>query len=112
MRSLNVTKLVKTVAATGTPEAIGDATLRFHSMYITAAKGPAYDSDPGTYANTGNVYIQLKDALTGTFGDAREMAPGNEWSYGVNPDLYGIMNGTQVRIRVATNGDGVVLVLT
>jgi hypothetical protein len=96
---------IKTVAASATPEVLGDDSLQFHSITFSAQKAVGTD-------NTGNVTIQLMPAITGDWADAKILVPGTEWGYSVNPDCNDLFNAAQIRIKAATNGDGVVCILT
>jgi hypothetical protein len=103
MPNLNI--VVKTVAASATPEFLANHLVRFHSAYFIAQKAA------GT-ANTGNVTIQLQD-VAGTWTDFKVLAPDDEWGYSLDwSHKNDPFNGNQIKIKVATNGDGVCVAIT
>lgn len=89
--------LVKTVAASATPEALGSSLTRMNGMTFFGQKAAGTD-------NTGNVTIQMdgQDAMILTPGAAHTWPmPTWEGAYYLASDFT---------IKVATNGDGVVVV--
>lgn len=88
--------LVKTVAASGTPEALG-TTQRMAGITFFANKAV------GT-ANTGNVTIMVDGA------DAWIMQPDTVYTWPSPPYEAGYYLASDFTIKVATNGDGVVVV--
>lgn len=87
----------KTVAASGTPEALGTGQVLLKSIMFVGQKSAGVD-------NVGDVFIQTRNA-TGVFADVYTLSPSQflEWK---------LMPGESIRaidfyIRVGTNGDGV-----
>jgi len=92
--------LSKTVAASGTPEALGASTVRMSGMEFIAEKAV------GT-ANTGSVTIQVIDTSTGVLTDAKVLAASDVWSWPMPTWEAGYYRASDFTIKVATNGDGV-----
>jgi len=106
----NVNMIAKTVAAAATPELLGGVLQRFKGIVFYGAKGTAET------ANTSTAYIQLQAIGTdGTAGDWVNAMPvtAGGYSAGINLDTVGRdwMNAGQFRIKVGTNGDGVVAII-
>ena len=104
----NINAIVKTVAATGTPEVLGTAFQRFKGIVFYGGKGTA-----GT-ANTSTAYIQLRalsaDGTPGDWVDAMPV-PSAGYSAGITVSdaiVSSVYNASQIRVRIGTNGDGVV----
>ena len=97
MRDSQIRYLLKTVAASGTPEALGTSAIKFSDIKFVGENAFGVP-------NTGNVFLQVQDAA-GTWTDTRTIAPGDTVSY-VSPNRT-CYRASEFRIRVATNGDGV-----
>lgn len=103
----NINAIAKTVAASATPEVLGTAFQRFKGIVFYGGKGTA------ATANTSTAYIQLRalstDGTSGDWVDAMPV-PSAGYSAGINQDTSGsgVYNASQIRVRVGTNGDGVV----
>ena len=103
--------ILKTVAAAATPEALGTTAQVFHGIVFLGYKGDA------TTANTGTVYVQLKeldtDGTLGSFADAIPI-PSGGYSAALNVSMMGVseLNAAQFQINVDNDGDGVVAVVT
>jgi len=94
------TVFTKTVAASATPEALGDDDTIFASVLFIAQK--SYGTD-----NTGNVHLQVKNAA-GTFTDALPLTPGQIQPFAMDPGFeYRQLKASDFKLRVETNGDGV-----
>ena len=93
--------IVKTVAASGTPEALGTSQ-RLAGLTFFGAKAVGTN-------NTGNVTLQVEDS-SGTLSDAWVMMPGDVFTWPAPPYEAGYYLASDFTIKVATNGDGVVAV--
>jgi hypothetical protein len=105
---MNMNAISKTVAAAATPEVLGTVFQRFKGIVFYGGKGTA------ATANTSTAYIQLRalsaDGTAGDWVDAMPV-PSAGYSAGINVSdaLHGsVYNASQIRVRVGTNGDGVV----
>ena len=88
--------LIKTVAASGTPEALG-ASQRMQGLTFFAYKAAAT-------VNTGAITIQIDGV------DAWVMEAGSVYNWPSPPYEAGYYLASDFTIKVATNGDGVVAV--
>jgi len=89
--------IIKTVSATGTPEALGSGAVRAHSVTFLGLKAARTD-------NAGKVWISPN---SGNDTAAIPLNPGDEVTFAANsPDDY--FTDAQFYIDVETAGDGVV----
>ncbi len=95
--------LIKTVAASGTPEVLdASTTLRMYGIQFIAQK--AFGTD-----NTGNVTIQVNNGTVAvpSYADAMVLEPGQKETWPGSAFLEGFYTPLDFKIKVATNGDGV-----
>ncbi len=88
--SMSFVSFQKTVASSGTPEAVGASTLQVMSGVIQAKVG-----------NTGNITLIQKG---GTYGTV--LTPGQAYNLSLS-GISGKYDLSQIYIKVATNGDGI-----
>jgi hypothetical protein len=106
----NINVISKTVTSAGTPEVLGSVTQRFKCITFLGFKGNAET------ANTGTIYVQARQMLAdGTPGDWISMCEVVEGGYGPAVNLNtaddGNYNASMFRIKVSTDGDGVVAIV-
>ena len=106
----NVNAIGKTVAATATPEVLGTAFQRFMGVVFFGGKGTAETN------NTSTAFIQLRSlGADGSAGDWLSAMPvtAGGYSAGINHNTAGVkvMSADQFKIKVGTNGDGVVAIV-
>lgn len=89
--------IIKTVSATGTPEALGSGAIRAHSITFLGLKAARTD-------NTGKVWISPN---SGNDTAAIPLDPGDTVTFTANAD-DDYFTDAQFYIDVETNGDGVV----
>ena len=97
-------RIIKTVAASGTPEVLdADDTIRMYGVNFVAQK--AFGDN-----NTGNVTIQVNNGTLAVpaYVDALVIEPGQERAWPGIAFLEGFFRPSDFRIKVATNGDGVI----
>jgi len=106
----NINVIGKTVAATATPEDLGVGMQRFKSVIFFGGKGTAETN------NASIAYVQLRQMnADGTQGDWLSAIPvsAGGWSAGFNRSTLadGVYDASQFKIKVGTNGDGVVAIV-
>ena len=106
----NVNMIAKTVAAAATPELLGGVLQKFKGIVFYGAKGTAETNNAST------AYIQLRavntDGTAGGWVNAMPVTAGG-YSAGINlsTSVHDWMSADQFRIKVGTNGDGVVAII-
>jgi hypothetical protein len=94
LRQYKPHQIIKTVAASGTPEFLDDNNTRIFGATFIGEK--AFNTP-----NTGNVTIQVEG------GDALLLEPGEMITWPQPPYEAGYWMPQDFKIKVATNGDGV-----
>ena len=93
---------IKTVADSGTPEALGASSVRLSSIQFIAEKAFGV-------ANAGNITTQIP-GTDGEFTDSKVITPGLTYTWLIpSSDNSGsaFYKASDFKIKVATNGDGV-----
>lgn len=105
MASINV--ISKTVADSATPEALGAETQRFNRIVFYGGKGTAETR------NTGTVYVQLRSLHSGGGdGDFTSSFPVPSGGYSVALNRNnGLYSADQFKIKVESDGDGVIAII-
>lgn len=104
IRTTRLVIIPKTVAAAATPELLGTDEILFDGITFYGAKGDAETPNAGT------VYIQIQNAA-GDWVSAFPV-PVSGWSPEFASKTGSKMTAAKFRIKVGTNGDGVVGVAT